>query len=110
LGNSAKLVPHAIYHVDGKGRIDEEIPFPAELLAGETRFGLEGIAKVGDVLWMAVQREWKDDPKGQVKLLAYDLGDESWGAVRYPLDAPAEGAWMGLSELTVHGDWAWLIE
>ncbi|MFQ6754735.1 esterase-like activity of phytase family protein [Cereibacter sphaeroides] len=109
-GNSAKLVPHAIYHVDGKGRIDEEIPFPAELLAGETRFGLEGIAKVGDVLWMAVQREWKDDPKGQVKLLAYDIKEESWGAVRYPLDAPAEDAWMGLSELTVHGDWAWLIE
>ncbi|MGP3697887.1 esterase-like activity of phytase family protein [Rhodobacter sp. NSM] len=109
-GNAAKLVPHALYHVDGKGRIDEEIPFPAELLAGETRFGLEGIAKIGDRLWMAVQREWKDDPKGQVKLLSYDLSDESWGAVRYPLDTPAEGAWMGLSELTVHDDWVWFIE
>ncbi|WP_101340493.1 esterase-like activity of phytase family protein [Cereibacter azotoformans] len=109
-GRSDRLVPHALYHVDGKGEIRQEIPLPAELLAGETRFGLEGIARVGDVLWMAVQREWKDDPKGQVKLLAYDTQAESWGAVRYPLDAPAEGAWMGLSEITVHGDWAYLIE
>ncbi|SNX74146.1 phytase-like protein with esterase activity [Cereibacter ovatus] len=109
-GRSDKLVPHAIYHVDGKGEITEEIALPAGLLSGETRFGFEGIARAGDVLWMAVQREWTDDPRGQVKLLAYDTAAESWGAVRYPLDAPTEGAWMGLSEITFQGDWAYLIE
>lgn len=30
--------------------------------------------------------------------------------MHYPLDAPVEGAWMGLSELTVKGDWAYAIE
>ncbi len=28
----------------------------------------------------------------------------------YPLDKPAEGAWNGLSEMTVHGDHAYFIE
>ncbi len=75
-GNSEKLVPHAIYRVDEKGEIKQEIPFPAELLPNETRFGLEGITTIGEgddlTLVAAVQREWKDDPKGQVKLLAYN--------------------------------------
>ncbi len=109
-GRSDKLVPHAIYHVDAEGAIDQEIALPEGLLAQETRYGFEGIALVGDTLWMAVQREWKDDPKGMVKLLAYNTKEETWGAVHYPLDAPAEGAWMGLSEITVKGDWVYIIE
>ncbi|MEO5613716.1 MAG: esterase-like activity of phytase family protein [Cypionkella sp.] len=109
-GRSDKLVPHAIYHVDAEGAIDQEIAQPEELLAQETRYGFEGITVVGDTLWMAVQREWKDDPKGMVKLLAYNTKEETWGAVHYPLDAPAEGAWMGLSEITVKGDWAYIVE
>ena len=103
-------MPHAIYHVDAEGAIDQEIALPEALLANETRYGFEGITVVGDTLWMAVQREWKDDPKGMVKLLAYNTKEETWGAVHYPLDAPAEGAWMGLSEITVKGDWAYIIE
>lgn len=109
-GRSDRLVPHAIYHADAEGAIDQEIALPEALLANETRYGFEGITVVGDTLWMAVQREWKDDPKGMVKLLAYNTKEETWGAVHYPLDAPAEGAWMGLSEITVKGDWAYIIE
>ncbi len=109
-GRSDRLVPHAIYHVDAEGAIDKEIALPEALLANETRYGFEGITMVGDTLWMAVQREWKDDPKGMVKLLAYNTKEETWGAVHYPLDVPADGAWMGLSEITVKGDWAYIIE
>ncbi|WP_323032829.1 esterase-like activity of phytase family protein [Paracoccus sp. (in: a-proteobacteria)] len=108
-GDAQKLVPHAILHVNAKGEIKEEISLPVELLAHQTRFGAEGIAKVGDTLWVAMQREWGDDPKGQVKLLAYNLEDKEWGAVAYPLDPKGEG-WMGISELTVHGDHAYVIE
>ncbi|MBK4217495.1 esterase-like activity of phytase family protein [Paracoccus caeni] len=108
-GDAAKLVPHAILHVDADGEITDEIGLPVELLAHQTRFGAEGIAKVGDTLWVAMQREWGDDPEGQVKLLAYDLEAEEWGAVRYPLEAKGEG-WMGLSEIAVNGDHAYLIE
>lgn len=109
-GRSDRMVPHGILRVDETGEITETIGLPAELSAQETRFGFEGIAVQGDTLWMAVQREWKDDPKGMAKLVAYSLKEESWGAVHYPLDAPGEGAWMGLSEITIHGDWAYVLE
>jgi hypothetical protein len=112
-GNSEKLVPHALYHVNDKGKIKEEIALPAGLLAGETRFGFEGIAIDGKgddaVLWMAVQREWKDDPKGTVKLVSYKPSSKEWGAVRYPLDKAGEG-WVGLSEITFHAGYAYIIE
>jgi hypothetical protein len=109
-GRSDRMIPHALLHVDAEGAIVEEVSLPEVLLDQEIRFGFEGVAKVGDVLWLAVQREWQDDPKGMVKLLAYNTADKTWGAVHYPLDAPTEGAWMGLSEITLHGDHLYLIE
>jgi len=109
-GRSDRLFPHALLHVDAEGAIDQEIPFPADLLAVETRFGAEGVAVQGKTVWIAIQREWKDDPEGMVKLLAYDTEAETWGAVHYPLEKPAEGRWMGLSEIQIAGDWAYFIE
>lgn len=113
-GDSAKLTPHALYRVDADGKILAEVPFPAALLAGEKRFGAEGIARTGEgedeTLWIAMQREWGDDPAGQVKLLAYKPASKTWGAVAYPLETPAEGAWVGLSEITIHGDYAYIVE
>lgn len=108
-GNSAKLVPHAVYHVKANGEIKEEIALPAELLANEVKYGFEGITMIGDTLWMAVQREWKDDAEGTVKLVAYNTETEEWGAVSYPLDA-AEAGWVGLSEIVAHGDYVYFIE
>jgi Esterase-like activity of phytase len=56
-----------------------------------------------------VQREWADDGKGAVKLLAYKPADKSWGAVHYPLDK-ADGGWIGLSEITAAGERVIIIE
>jgi hypothetical protein len=109
-GRSDRLVPHAVYHVDAEGEIDTEIALPAELLANEIRFGFEGITLAGKTLWLAMQREWKDDPKGMVKLVAYDTEAETWGAVHYPLDAAEGDAWIGLSEITLKGDWVYIVE
>lgn len=112
-GDPAKLVGHGFYNIDAKGEIKAEIGFPVELLAGQTRFGLEGITSIGQgddlTLWMAVQREWKDDEKGTVKLLSYKPKSKEWGAVRYPLDKTEEG-WIGLSEITAHGDHVYIVE
>lgn len=108
-GRTDRLTPHAIYHVSGSGRITKEIALPVELLAVEKRFGFEGITKVGDTLWMAVQREWGDDPKNHVKLVSYNLETEEWGAVHYPKAEPATG-WVGLSEIVAHGDFVYVIE
>ena len=108
-GRTGRVIPHAIYRVGADGEIEEEIGLPAELMAVEKRFGFEGITKVGDTLWMAVQREWKDDPKNHVKLVAYNLETEEWGAVRYQKAEPATG-WVGLSEIVAHGDHVYVIE
>lgn len=109
-GRSDRMIPHAIYHVNDKGEIKEEIALPEALLDNEIRFGFEGITVAGDWLWMAVQREWQDDPKGMVKLVAYNTKEKKWGAVHYPLDAPTEGAWVGISEISLHGDWVYIVE
>lgn len=111
-GRTDRLVPHAIYHVNKDGLIKTnsgEIGIPAELAAVEKRFGFEGITKIGDTLWMAVQREWKDDPKNHVKLVSYNLETEEWGAVLYPKAEPDTG-WVGLSEITLHGDYVYIVE
>ena len=109
-GRSDRLVPHALLRVDAEGEIQEEIPYPAELLAGESRFGSEGVAVVDGRIWLAMQREWEGDPENTAKLVAYDPATGEWGAVLYPKAAPTGDGWVGLSEIAVHGDWAYLIE
>jgi Esterase-like activity of phytase len=109
-GRADRLLSHAIIQIDAEGEIQQEIALPEELLAQEVRFGFEGITVQGDTLWLAVQREWKDDPAGMVKLLAYNTVEETWGAVHYPLEAASGDAWIGLSEITWAGDWVYLIE
>ncbi|MGQ7843834.1 esterase-like activity of phytase family protein [Granulosicoccus sp. 3-233] len=108
-GRSDRLIPHALYHINADGEIQQQIPFPAELLASEKRFASEGITLIDRTLWVAIQRSWSDDPDGTVKLLAYDLDEESWGAVRYPLDSTDRG-WVGLSEITFHKDRVFIVE
>ena len=108
-GRSDRLVPHAIYHVGAGGAIEDHIPLPEQLLAVETRFGFEGITRVDDMLYVAVQREWRDDPANHAKVLCYDLGTEEWSVIHYPLTEPATG-WVGLSEIVAHGDHVYFVE
>ncbi|ABV94634.1 conserved hypothetical protein [Dinoroseobacter shibae DFL 12 = DSM 16493] len=108
-GRTDRVVPHALYHVSAQGEIQAEIGLPPELMAVERRFGFEGITKVGDTLWMAVQREWADDPEHHAKLVSYNIETEEWGAVLYPKAAPETG-WVGLSEISAHGDHVYIVE
>ncbi|MCA0962694.1 esterase-like activity of phytase family protein [Salipiger bermudensis] len=108
-GRTDRLVPHALYHVTAEGEIEEEVSLPAELLAVETRFGFEGVTMIDGTLWMAVQREWGDDPEDHVKLVSYTPETGEWGAVLYPKATPETG-WVGLSEITAHGDHVYVVE
>lgn len=108
-GRTDRMVPHGLYHVNGKGEIKKEIAFPAELLAVEKRFGSEGVTRIGDTLWIAIQRSWKDDPKDHVKLVSYNTKTKEWGAVRYPTVA-AEKGWVGLSEIVAHDGAFYILE
>lgn len=108
-GKTKKQVPHAIYHVNAAGEIDRTLNFPEALLKYEKRFGSEGITLIGDSLWIAIQRQWADDPENTVKLVSYNLKTNTWGAVRYPTEAATKG-WVGLSEITAHDDEVYIIE
>ena len=108
-GRSDRLVPHAIYHVRANGEIRQSIALPNGLLAVETRFGFEGITRVGDMLYMAVQRPWRDDPDNHAKVLGYNLEAKEWSVIHYPLTVPATG-WVGLSEIVAHGDHLYFVE
>nr|WP_245409850.1 esterase-like activity of phytase family protein [Pararhizobium haloflavum] len=109
-GDAEAGIPHALYHVDAKGAIQREVTMPEALLKGATRSGAEGITMIDGVLWVAIQREWGDDPDGMVKLLSYDPQSETWGAVHYPLETPGEAGWVGLSEITHSGDHIYIVE
>ena len=109
-GRTDRMIPHGLYHVNGEGEIETSVAFPPELLAVEKRFGSEGVTKVGDTLWIAIQRQWQDDPENTVKLVSYNTESKEWGAVRYATEAPAEKGWVGLSEITAHGDWMYIVE
>jgi alkaline phosphatase len=112
-GNPEKDVPHQIFHAGADGAVDQVIDIPEAMNANQVRFGFEGITRVGEgddeTLWMAVQREWKDDEKGFVKLVSYKPSSKEWGAVRYPLDK-SEAGWVGLSEITANGDYVYIVE
>jgi hypothetical protein len=103
------MIMHALLHVNAEGEITKEVAFPPELLAVEKRFGAEGVTLVGDTLWIAIQRQWADDPKDTVKLVSYNPDSGAWGAVRYPTE-PADTGWVGLSEITLYGDHDYIIE
>ncbi|MEL6551407.1 MAG: esterase-like activity of phytase family protein [Pseudomonadota bacterium] len=108
-GRSDRLVPHAIYHVGADGALEDYIALPNDLLAVERRFGFEGITRVGDMLYVAVQREWRDDPENHSKVLGYNLETEEWSVIHYRKTDPATG-WVGLSEIVAHGDFVYFIE
>lgn len=98
-GRTGLVIPHALYHVDADGEIDEEIDFPEALMSDEKCFGSEVIIMVGEgedmTHWIVIQREWRDDEKDMVKFLSYQPASETWGA-----DARIKKLyWVSLSEM-----------
>lgn len=106
-GDPEEGMTNRLLRVSTDGTILEEIPLPAEIAAHATASGLEGVTVAGssasETVWLAVQREWGDDPKGMTKLLSYSPADRTWGVVHYPLTRADKG-WVGLSEITAVGD------
>ena len=108
-GDPEEDIPHALYRVDAEGAIQEEVVFPEALLDGATASGAEGVTLIDGTLWIAIQREWGNDPEGMVKLVSYTPETGEWAAVHYPLEEKGAG-WVGLSEITAHGDYVYIVE
>jgi len=95
-----------VLHVSAAGEIDDVVTLLGDTNGRQVRFGFEGIAATGEsgseILYVAFQREWADDPDGQVRIGRYDTASSEWTFYYYPLDAvesPA-GGWVGLSDIT----------
>jgi len=92
--------------VSATGAIEAEYVLPEHIAKHAVRFGFEGVAATGEganeVVWLAVQREWKDDPKGLTKIIRFRPSTQEWGVYHYPLGETRAG-WMGLSEITAIG-------
>ena len=101
---------NAIWRVGADGAITEEVVLPEEITAGLTNSGLEGVTVDAEGnLWVAQQRPWANDPANSTKLIRYAPATGEWTAVSYPLTEPASG-WVGLSEITYHDGFLYLIE
>lgn len=106
------VILYVIYYVFVEGEIKNckgEIGLFVELMVVEKCFGFEGIICVGDILWMLVQCEWKDDLKNYVKLVVYNFKIKEWGVVYYEKVEFVKG-WVGLLEIIVYGDYVYIIE
>ena len=87
---------NTLVRLDARGRVQEEVPLPAEVQATVTSNGYEGVAVVGDDVWVAIQRPLKGETSARIGRYSTRTGAWSWLA--YPLDVAAVG-WTGLSEL-----------
>ena len=101
--------PNLIIRTDMDGVVQEAIELPADLVAGATNSGIEGIAAKGkngvtEFVYVVIQREWADDPANTVKIGRYETATGEWTFVRYPKAAPAGAGWVGLSEITALPD------
>ena len=100
------VLPDRLLAVSASGVIEAEHLLPQAIAGQAVRFGFEGVTATGsgadEVVWLAVQREWKDDPKGLTKIVRFKPSTKEWGVYHYPLGATSAG-WMGLSEITAVG-------
>lgn len=110
---NGKARPNLLIRANAGGEVLEEIALPAAVAAQQTSNGFEGVAVVGEGasmrVYVAFQREWKNDPSGKVRIGVFNPASGEWGFVHYPLDAAPEGGWVGLSELSSIGNGQFLV-
>jgi Esterase-like activity of phytase len=99
-GNPAEGLANLVVEVAADGRVVREVGLPAEVAAGATSNGFEGVAVVHDPdgteqVWLAIQRQWADNRPGQVTLARFTPSYGAWGFVAYPLDAAPPGGFVG---------------
>lgn len=105
-----------LLRTNAQGVVQETIRLPEAIRRHAVRFGLEGVTRTGsgaqERVWLAVQREWKDDPAGRAKIISYHPATQQWGVYHYPLNpTTTPGAWVGISEImAVSDDTFWVIE
>ena len=98
-----------LVRIDAEGVVQEEIALPE--LAELGKHGLEGIAATGsgekEEVVFAVQRELPGEDYVRLGKYLPATGEFSWYG--YQLEAAADGAWNGLSEITALPDGSYAV-
>ncbi|MGH1472587.1 MAG: esterase-like activity of phytase family protein [Cellvibrionaceae bacterium] len=99
-----KDTPNLLILASQDGTIQQEIQLPIEVSTHQKKNGFEGVAVIGnsanETVFVAFQREWKNDPDGLVRIGVYSPSTEQWAFLYYPLESAVDGTWNGLSEIT----------
>lgn len=105
-----------LVRVDATGAVVETVALPADVAAGLTTWGVEGVAVVsdddrtlsdggGEQVFVALQRGLTTDPGGlggAARIGRYDVAEGTWTWFAYPLERTStSGDWIGLSEVTI---------
>jgi hypothetical protein len=96
--------PNLLLRVNADGEIEEVVPLPVSVNDRQRRFGFEGVTTAvtdegEEVVLVAFQREWVDDPDDRVRIGRYEVGGGDWTFYYYPLEQPVADGWVGLSEI-----------
>ena len=105
--------PNLLVKVAPSGTILEVVLPPAEVTAEQFRFGYEGVAVVGDQVYVCFQRRWGGlgDPANRVRIARFDTVSKTWAYAYYAIETPlsANGGWVGLSEISYAGDGEFVV-
>jgi hypothetical protein len=107
--------PNAMIRTDEAGVVVALIELPAELTAGATNSGFEGVAVTEtpegttEYVYAVIQREWADDAENVVKIARYEVATGGWTFVNHEKAPPAGDGWVGLSEITLLPDGTFAI-
>jgi len=91
--------------ITSDGAIVDEVRLPDSVNDLQRRFGFQGVASGGrgnkELVYVAFQREWVNDPKHRVRIGRYQPATGVWTFFYYPIEAAtsSNGDWVGLSEL-----------
>jgi len=95
--------PNELLQVSATGDVVQRVGLPAEVAAGITSNGLEGVTlQPGtgtEVVWVALQVPATGDPAGVTRLGRYDVAAGTWSWLGYQLEATPDGAREFVSEL-----------
>ncbi|MFP5463080.1 MAG: esterase-like activity of phytase family protein, partial [Gammaproteobacteria bacterium] len=116
-GAGTSTTPNLLVASAADGVIERVVKLPASTNARQINSGFEGVAAVGsgaaEQVYVAFQREWKDDPKDNVRIGRYTPASDTWAFFYYPLDTATSpnGGWVGLSDIAqVSGDTFAVVE
>jgi hypothetical protein len=105
------LTLNLLLEIAEDGKVLQKIMLPTEVNNRQRSNGFEGVAAVGtpgqdELVYVAFQAPWLEDPAGTVRIGRYEPATGEWTFFRYMLEAPTSpnGGSVGLSELVAIDD------